>query len=368
MPEVHISLLKNSDDSYTIEIGSGIFISKLSALLRKYEPSELCFIADSHVGKIYQNKISDAFPGRPFFTFKAGEENKRLSTIESLFEGLAEKRLDRKSMIVALGGGVTGDMSGFLASVYMRGIPFIQIPTSLLAMADSSVGGKTGVDTNAGKNLIGAFYQPKAVIIDTDFLKTLPDAEFTNGMAEIIKHGAIFDAEYFSFLRDNADAIQSLNETALIEMLTRSCQIKAKVVSEDEKERGLRQILNFGHTIGHAVEQASDFSIHHGFAVAIGMAASASIAVKRGILSKHDCDSLVSLLDGYGLLSESKKLKNLCDSDIMDAAYLDKKNSSGEIRFVMIDSIGHIHQSPGGFSHSLSKEELLSALDELKSR
>ncbi len=266
-------------------------------------------------------------------SFPHGEANKNLDTIAQLLSSSAQLGLDRKSMIIALGGGVTGDVAGFLASAYMRGIPFIQIPTTLLAQVDSSVGGKTGVDIPEGKNLVGTFYQPKAVYIDTDVLKTLPEEQFLSGMAEVIKHGFIRDNDFLLFLAEKQQQLMSLENDTLVETIYTNCRIKAEVVSEDERESNVRRILNFGHTIGHAVEAASKFSISHGFAVAIGMVAICRIGVMKSLISQTTADTYIQLIKQYGLPTEIPE--DLDRKAIKSYFSTDKKSVGGKISFVL---------------------------------
>ena len=273
-----------------------------------YKASRYCIVADDTVAALYGNdllaRIRDNGLTADLLSFPHGEENKNLDTIARLVSASAQLGLDRKSMFIALGGGVSGDITGFLASIYMRGVPFIQIPTSLLAQVDSSVGGKTGVDIAEGKNMVGTFYQPKAVYIDTDVLKTLPEEEYLSGMAEVIKHGFIRDNEFLGFLETNRPQLMALENAAVVRIIHTSCLIKAEVVSADERESDARRILNFGHTIGHAVEAASQFSISHGFAVAIGMVAICRIGVMKALLSAATADRYIELIKQYGLPTE----------------------------------------------------------------
>ncbi len=241
---------------------------------------------------------------------------------------------------MALGGGVSGDMTGFLASIYMRGIPFVQVPTTLLAQVDSSVGGKTGVDISEGKNLIGTFYQPRAVFIDTLVLDTLPEQEFLGGMAEVIKYGVIRDPEFFTFLEENRTGILAREQALLTSLIGRCCRIKADVVEEDEREGDLRRILNFGHTIGHAVEAASNFQLIHGLAISIGMRAAADLAVLAGLLPRQDAARLRTLLADYGLPVSVPA--DLDRASIKAFLKTDKKTIGGRVFFVLPEAIGRV--------------------------
>ena len=245
-------------------------------------------------------------------------------------------------MLVALGGGVVGDLTGFAAASYMRGIRFVQIPTSLLAMVDSSVGGKTGINLAAGKNLAGAFHQPLAVFVDTETLATLPAREFAAGMAEVVKYGVALDAQFFGWLEQHAAAIQTREPAALERMVARCCEIKAAVVSQDEREGGLRAVLNFGHTLGHAIEKVTGFSgVLHGEAVALGMPFALALSLAAKGFPAQDADRVVALLDKFGLNVARLKPKNLDWRELRAAMGQDKKSAGGAVRFVLCDRLGH---------------------------
>ncbi|OUL23741.1 3-dehydroquinate synthase [Nostoc sp. T09] len=271
----------------------------------------------------------------------AGERYKNLNSIQKLYDTALENRLERSSTIVALGGGVIGDMAGFAAATWLRGINVVQVPTTLLAMVDSAIGGKTGVNHPQGKNLIGAFHQPRLVLIDPDVLKTLPMREFRAGMAEVIKYGVIWDAELFVQM----EASKHLNQLRYIKpelidaILTRSCQAKADVVGKDEKEAGLRAILNYGHTIGHAVESLTGYRVvNHGEAVGIGMVAAGQIAVELRMWQKEDTERQNALIQKAGLPTQLPS--GLDIEAIVDALQLDKKVKAGKVRFVLPTQIG----------------------------
>ncbi|WP_310600888.1 3-dehydroquinate synthase [Desulfobulbus sp.] len=330
--------------SYPITIGTGINRHIGNRLQEMGLAKRYAIISDDRVASLYgrqlQEILYEAGLACELITFPHGEANKRLDTIEQLASELAERGFDRKDGLVALGGGVTGDMTGFLASIYMRGIPFIQIPTSLLAQVDSSVGGKTGVDLPQGKNLIGTFYQPRAVFIDTEVLKTLPRDEFIGGMAEVIKYGASIDADFFSWLAHKQEAILGLDSPAIATMIRRCCELKAKVVEQDEREGGLRRILNFGHTIGHAVEAASGYQLNHGFAVAIGMRAVTELAARIGMTDSSTVAAIIQLLQAFHLPTDIPPEYNRAAL----RAYLsiDKKTVGGRIFFVLPEQIGKV--------------------------
>jgi 3-dehydroquinate synthase len=276
-------------------------------------------------------------------TLPAGERYKTLKTLQKIYDVALEHRLERSSTIVALGGGVIGDMAGFAAATWLRGINVIQVPTSLLAMVDSSVGGKTGVNHPQGKNLIGAFYQPQFVLIDPSVLKTLPSREFRAGMAEVIKYGIIWDAELFAKLEEakRLDQLRYVDDELLGLILSRSCQAKADVVSKDEKEAGLRAILNYGHTIGHAVESLTGYKlVNHGEGVAIGMVAAGQIAVQLKMWKPADAERQDAVIQKAGLPT---KLPAVLDIEaIIDTLQTDKKVKDGKVRFVLPTQIGAV--------------------------
>ena len=330
--------------SYPIHIGSGVLNQIGPTLAADPVGKRYGIISDDNVAELYGQQIiaslTDAGLACELIVFPAGEEQKHTLTVTDLASELAGRGFDRGDALVALGGGVVGDITGFLASIYMRGIPFVQVPTSLLAQVDSSVGGKTGVDIPEGKNLIGTFYQPRAVYIDIDVLKTLPPEEFRGGLAEVIKYGVIIDKDFFAFLEENQKAIRDMEPETLVSMIYTCCQIKANVVEQDEREGGLRRILNFGHTIGHAVEAASGFQIIHGLAVSIGMHAVTQLAIQGGYTTDSVLQTLDNLLGAYNLPLEipaeldRKKIR----------AYLqtDKKTVGGHIFFVLPEEIGKV--------------------------
>jgi len=267
-------------------------------------------------------------------TIPDGEEYKNLDTVEKILDELFEKRLDRKSLIIAFGGGVIGDISGFSASIYQRGIDFIQIPTTLLAQVDSSVGGKTGVNSRFGKNLIGSFYQPKAVYIDINFLKTLPKREFSAGVAEIIKMAVMFDRDFFEFLEQNSlDEKESLKRA-----IASSVKIKADVVNQDEREAGVRAVLNYGHTFAHVIENETNYTEYlHGEAVAIGIVMANRLALKLNLISEDEAQRVKSLLERFDLPT-NYTIKDV--DSFYNKFFLDKKSSNNKIKFILPDSIG----------------------------
>jgi len=337
---VKLKLKKSEDHSYEIIIKKGIAL-KIPALLKKAKyGNKYAIITDSKVLKLYGHKLKRSLEKEgitaELFSFEKGEKSKHLSTVEKLAEAMIEKKFDRQDAIIALGGGIPGDIAGFLASIYMRGIPFIQIPTTLLAMVDSSVGGKTGVDLNSGKNLLGTFTQPKAVFIDISYLKTLAQKQVRSGLAEIIKYGVIRDKKLFEYLEKNIEDILELEETTINKIIKRSVEIKADIVEADEKESGERMILNYGHTYGHALEKTSNYSLLHGFAISIGMVLINKIAVEKGLMKKEESERIRKLLKSVDLPTTTMKKPTL--KDISN----DKKKQGNNIKLIIPTTIGKV--------------------------
>ncbi|MHB8173740.1 MAG: 3-dehydroquinate synthase [Nitrospirota bacterium] len=302
-------------------------------------------LTNDTVGPIYAKRIIDSVRGAGYevsvFSLPDGEKYKTVESMTSIYDWLLAEGFDRKSFLVALGGGVIGDIAGFAAATFMRGIDFVQVPTTLLAQVDSSVGGKTGVNRPLGKNMIGAFHQPRLVLSDVDTLKTLPAEEFISGLAEVVKYGVIRDEEFFAWLEDNAEAVLEMRPKALAHLIGRSCEIKAEVVGADEREGGLRAILNFGHTVGHAVESLTDYTgYRHGEAVSIGMAAAARLANLQGLCGPEVAERLIKLLTRFGLPVEFPG--NLSPDSVLQSIGHDKKAEGGKVKFVMPTKIGDV--------------------------
>lgn len=353
-------------DSLFVDLGQNSYniyfsdnFSALAASIRKNVRSEKALIVtDSNVDKLYREEVQSHLEQNGFdvsaYAFPAGEENKNLGTISDICRACTENKLDRKSFIVALGGGVTGDMAGFAAAIYMRGIDFIQIPTTLLSQSDSSVGGKTGIDFCGGKNILGAFHQPKAVYINVSVLKTLPKREFISGMGEVIKHGIISGEEFFTFLEDNSESIKAFDANVLMKMCKMNCSVKSEVVMKDEKENGLRAVLNLGHTVGHAVEAYYDFELTHGECVGLGLAAVLSISESRKIIPNDDVVRIIEILKEYGF-NTSVKIDN--PQKVMEIMYMDKKADGGILKFILPKKIGNVIGVK-----DITEEEILQAI------
>ncbi len=351
-------LLKNN--SYPIVIGSGI-LSGLPGILKKLKIGhDAVVITDKSVEKLYAKKVASALKSRGFsvkiFSVAAGEKSKSADVAMRLVEEIAAYDVDREVFIIALGGGVVGDLAGFVAAIYKRGVPYVQIPTTLLAQIDSAIGGKVGVDLSVGKNLAGAFHQPKAVVSDVNFLTTLDKRQIRNGLAEAVKYGVIVDRALFAYLEKNYGRFLSLDGEVLTKVVLACSRIKADVVSKDEKEtKGLRTILNFGHTLGHALENAAGYHrYHHGEAVALGMRMAAHISCKKGLFGPADALRLNRLLSLIGL---PERFSGVSQEKILSAMRHDKKFVAGENRFVLPRRIGSV-AVVSGISMPLIKEAI----------
>ena len=335
--------VKLGQNSYSIIIGAGI-LSQTGAKLKELGlKDKAVIITNPTVNKLYGAVVKQSLRDAGFKTavlaVPDGEEYKTLESAGKLYEQLAEWGAEKSTAILALGGGVIGDLAGFVAATYMRGVPLVQIPTTLLAQCDSSIGGKTAVDYKQLKNEIGTFYQPKMTISDVTTLKSLPEKEFIGGLAEVIKHAVIKDEQFFSYLEQNLDRLKPLDNNVLEAVVAKSARIKVAFVEKDEKDMGLRNILNFGHTVGHAVESVSQFRVAHGQGVSIGMTAAAGIAVRMELMDQSDAVRLEKLLAKAGLPT---KLPQMDVQQVMRAMRYDKKVQGGKIRFVLPRTIGQV--------------------------
>ena len=334
--------------------------SKLAPCVAKLDTAgrKICIVTESHVGPLYAEAVKAELEknGNPVFvfTFEAGEENKNRDTVYDLYEFLILNKFDRKDILAALGGGVTGDLTGFAAATYLRGISFIQIPTTLLAQADSSVGGKTGVDFKSYKNMIGAFHQPKLVYMNMSVHRTLDERQFNSGFGEVIKHGLIKDAAYYKWIRENVDAIKALDYDTLEYLISRNCEIKRDVVEKDPTEKGDRALLNFGHTLGHAIEKLMDFKLYHGECVCLGMRAALELCRMRGLITY---DEVKDAADMMKLFAFPEKVSGITAQEVVDVSKSDKKMDAGRIKFVLLDRIGNAF-----LDMTLSDDEMLAAL------
>ncbi len=334
------------DRSYPILIGSRL-LAQLGLECRRLGLGRKCAIlTDENAGRYFAHPAADSLRAAGFdgsvIAVKPGERSKSIKVVADCYAQLAAHRLERNSFIVALGGGVVGDLAGFVAATYLRGIDFVQVPTTLLAQVDSSVGGKTGVNLKAGKNLVGAFYQPRLVLCDLDALAKLPEREYRAGLAEVIKYGIIYDAKFFRWLESNLPALLSREPRALTHAIARSCAIKAEVVGQDEKESGLRAILNFGHTIGHAIEAVSNYQkFRHGEAIAIGQVAAARLSQRLTGLSDGEARRIRLIFKRAGLPVTFRQTRTRREQ-LFEAMTLDKKVQNGQVKFVLAERIGKV--------------------------
>lgn len=329
--------------SYDIYIGSGL-LAKLGDYLREVVQAKKAFVISDenvfkHYGKTAVETLKKSGYEVSYEVVPPGEKSKSLEAASRIYDRLYDTKIDRSDVLIGLGGGMIGDLTGFVSGTWLRGVPFVQVPTTLEADIDASVGGKTAVNHPNGKNLIGVFNQPRMVLMDTDALKTLSDRDIRAGLAESIKHAVIRNAEFFEFHRKNVKKILSLDESLLEDLLARNCGIKAEVVSADEREESLRAILNFGHTIGHAIESSGQFELRHGEAVALGMVGAGFIAAAKGIFSQEEFQAMENLISDFELPCRCSGL----DFDVLDELMKrDKKVKAGKLRFVLPTSIGKI--------------------------
>lgn len=348
LPTVHVDL---GSRSYDINIEPGSLSRAADALAdwnaAKHSSTILLVtdanLADSH-GAAVAAALSNAGWRVETLVIPAGESSKCLAVVETIYDALVRQRANRQALLVAVGGGVVGDAAGFAAATYNRGIGFVQVPTSLLAMVDSSVGGKVGINHPQGKNLIGAFHQPRGVLIDPLVLDTLPDREFRGGLAEVVKYGVILDSEFFTFLEKQATDILTHDPQSLTHVITKSCELKAQVVAQDEFETtGLRAILNYGHTFAHAYEALAGYGrLTHGEAVAIGMVHASRLAERRGLVPEEITIRQVALLTAFGLPTELPDNLRFSSDDVLSRMRLDKKNAGGKLRFILPTRMGEV--------------------------
>ncbi len=322
---------------------------------------KVCIVTDSRVASYYLEQVSGVISGCAgtvtSFVFPEGEENKNLDVVRKLYEHLILQHFERKDLLVALGGGVTGDLTGFAAATYLRGIDFIQVPTTLLSQVDSSIGGKTGVDFDSYKNMVGAFYMPRLVYMNLSVLATLTERHYLEGMGEIIKHGLIRDRAYFYWLRDHMEDIRRRDLETCGQMIRRSCEIKREVVERDPKEQGERALLNFGHTLGHAIEKEMGFALLHGECVALGCIAAAFISMKRGWISRQDYEDVRNVTAAAGLPAA---LAGADCGKILEAVRHDKKMEAGVVKFILLRQIGE-----ACIDRTVSREEMAEGLAEI---
>lgn len=343
-----------------------VYEQDFNSLAKELEPFEisekrLCIITDSRVRGFYadevRNALKDCCKEIFIYDFPDGEKNKNLDTVKNIYEFLIQNKFGRKDMLLALGGGVVGDTTGFAAATYLRGIDFIQIPTTLLAQVDSSIGGKTGVDFDQYKNMVGAFYMPKLVYMNVSTLKTLDDRQYYSGMGEVLKHGLIKDARFYEWIMENMYEIHDRNLDVLEDMVYKSCVCKKIVVEKDPTEKGEREILNFGHTIGHAIEKAKNFELMHGECVALGCVAAAYISWKRELLSK---DEYYEIRDMFVPFNLPISLEDIDPEKIYELTTSDKKMEGDKIKFILLKRVGKAM-----IDTTVSKEEIIDGIKEI---
>lgn len=330
------------------------------SLLRK---RNLCVITDRNVDALFGAEIKELLQGicreLSFYVFSAGEEHKTLETVSDIYRFLIEKRITRKDMLIALGGGVVGDITGFAAASFLRGIDFVQIPTTLLSQVDSSIGGKTGVDFEQYKNMVGAFHMPRLVYTNVSVLKELDERQFASGFAEVMKHGLIKDRKYYEWLLEHIYEIDDRESDVLQEMVYRSCVVKKKVVEKDPTEQGERALLNFGHTIGHGIEKASNFTLFHGECVALGCIAAANISCKRGLIGEDEYLEIRDMFVPFHLPIALRDI-SFTAQEVVENTRSDKKNASGTLRFILLHKLGKTF-----IDETVTEKELLEAVEDL---
>ena len=323
----------------------------------------LCVITDRNVDALFGAEIKELLQGickeLSFYVFSAGEEYKTLETLSDIYRFLIEKRITRKDMLIALGGGVVGDITGFAAASYLRGIDFVQIPTTLLSQVDSSIGGKTGVDFEQYKNMVGAFHMPRLVYTNVATLKELDGRQFASGFAEVMKHGLIKDRKYYTWLLENMYEIDERDPAVLREMVYQSCVIKKKVVEKDPTEQGERALLNFGHTIGHGIEKASDFSLLHGECVALGCIAAANISHMHNLIGEDEYLEIRDMFVAFHLPITLREIRFTAEA-VVENTKSDKKNNSGRLRFILLNRLGKAF-----IDETVTEKELLKAVEDL---
>lgn len=361
---VKVALPEGSSRGYEVLVGAGLFGSLASILSRFCPAHRYAVVTDDRVAELYAVRLSRMLHGAgsraDVFAFTAGEEQKTRETWALVTDAMMEAGCGRDTALIAFGGGVPGDLGGFVAATYMRGLPFVQVPTSLLSMIDASVGGKTGVDTAAGKNLVGAFHQPACVVIDPELLTSLPDAHLRAGLAEAVKHGAIADAEYLAWIESEADRLLAGDPQALSRLIVRSVEIKAEIVARDERESGPRKLLNFGHTIAHAMEALSGYALLHGEAVAVGMVEEARIGERSGVTAPGTAARLRQVLTRLGLPT-SLPIDYSAD-EVIVRTRTDKKARNGRVEYALIQDVGTPLSRDGRWGHPVADETVAEVL------
>jgi 3-dehydroquinate synthase len=364
MQELYIKVPGTSETSYGIAIGSDLLPSVWSALdaafakYKRFVITDASVAAAGHLNTLLQSRDAPTYVIHP-----AGEQSKNISTVVAIVEAMEKAYLGRDTLVMALGGGTVGDIAGFAAAIFKRGVPVVQIPTTTLAQADSAIGGKTGVDSSISKNAFGAFWHPAAVFIDIATLRTLDDRQYRAGLVESVKHGLIADKGYFEFIENHLDAILDRDMNTLETVARYNCAIKGRVVEEDPLERNKRRVLNYGHTVGHAVEAASDYALLHGEAIAVGMIAAGLIEIELGLSEPDRLDRIRRVLEKLGV--PVKLPPNLAEDRVIDIMRHDKKAVDQWPRFVLIDRLGQVHCENGQYAVQVGRDVVEKVLTEL---
>jgi 3-dehydroquinate synthase len=365
MQELYIKVPGTTDTSYRITIGSGLLPSVWPAAGAGFAKSKRFIVTDAnvvaagHLDTLLQGEDAPSYVISP-----AGEQSKNVGTAVAIVEAMEKAYLGRDTVVLALGGGTVGDIGGFAAAIFKRGVPIVQIPTTTLAQADSAIGGKTGVDSSISKNAFGAFWHPAAVFIDVATLQTLDERQYRAGLVESVKHGLIAGAEYFEFIEKHLNAILERNASVLETMARYNCTIKGRVVEEDPLEKNKRRILNYGHTVGHAVEAASDYTLLHGEAIAVGIVAAGLIEVELGLAEPGRLDRIRTVLEKLGV--PVKLPPNLAEDRLIDVMKHDKKAVDQWPRFVLLDRLGQVHREDGQYAVAVSREVVEKTLNRLE--
>lgn len=356
-----LTIHRDNNPIYDIVIKNSFEDMKDEFVRLNLQGRKICIVSDSVVAPLYldtvKNSLAEVSDCITEYVFEAGEKNKNLNIVKSLYEFLILNKFERRDILVALGGGVVGDLTGFTAATYLRGIDFIQVPTTLLAQVDSSIGGKTGVDFDSYKNMVGAFYMPRLVYINISTLNTLDERIFNSGFGEIIKHAYIKDSEYLDYIKNNTVNIMSRQPGCLEEIIYKSCVIKGNVVEKDPTEKGDRMLLNFGHTLGHAIEKLSSFTLYHGECVVLGMICALYISKKRGSITDAEYESAIRLFKDFNYPMTVSGIKV---NEVIDVSKNDKKMSAGKIRFVLLNAVGDAY-----IDYDVSEGEMLESLQEV---
>lgn len=356
-----LTIHRDNNPIYDIVIKNSFEDMKDEFVRLNLQGRKICIVSDSVVAPLYldtvKNSLAEVSDCITEYVFEAGEKNKNLNIVKSLYEFLILNKFERRDILIALGGGVVGDLTGFTAATYLRGIDFIQVPTTLLAQVDSSIGGKTGVDFDSYKNMVGAFYMPRLVYINISTLNTLDERIFNSGFGEIIKHAYIKDSEYLDYIKNNTVNIMSRQPGCLEEIIYKSCVIKGNVVEKDPTEKGDRMLLNFGHTLGHAIEKLSGFALYHGECVVLGMICALYISKKRGSITDAEYESAIRLFKDFNYPMTVSGIKV---NEVVDVSKNDKKMSAGKIRFVLLNAVGDAY-----IDYDVSEGEMLESLQEV---